>query len=153
MKSKKSKSVMWGRGVLAVLALFLSATLAMASSPKISKDLQGKNSADTVKVIVQFDRAPTAAYHQKVISRGGALKRELGRFRGASYTMPASALEDLASDPSVLYITPDRTLHGASSAWTLDYHNETINRDRASNGPGWHGHRHSRDRQRNRQRR
>ena len=103
MKGKKTKSVMWGRRVLTMLALFLIATLAMASSPKISRDLQ-KLTATTnnVNVIVQFDRTPDVTYHQKVFGRGGALRKQLGHFRGASYTMPASMLEDLAKDPGVV---------------------------------------------------
>ena len=115
---------------LVICALTVSACLAFAGSPKISRDLKAKEASGQVDVIVQFRSVPTAAHHQKVFNRGGKLKRQLGRFKGAAYTMPASELEDLASDPAVLYITPDRKLHGASTgqpAAVLDFHNETIN--------------------------
>jgi serine protease AprX len=133
MKGKKSKSVMWGRRVLTVLALFLSATLAIASSPKMSKDLAAKSRSGDIDVIVQFNHVPNVADHQRVGNHGGRLKRQLGRFRGALYTVSAARLEELANDPNVAYVTPDRKLKGASSAWTLDYHNETINTSAASN--------------------
>ncbi len=44
--------------------------------------------------------------------------------------MPASMLRDLADDPDVTYISPDRKLRGAgtaSSDWNLDYHTDTVN--------------------------
>jgi len=133
MKSKQTWSAMRGT-ILTMCALTLSASLAFAGSNKISKDQTGKTSGQ-VDVIVQFKQAPTAYHHEKVLSRGGKIKRELGRFKGGAYTMPASALEDLANDPDVVYITPDRPLSGAStssSAWTLDYHSETINTSAAT---------------------
>jgi len=153
MKSKQTWSAMRGT-ILTMCALTLSASLAFAGSNKISKDQTGKTSGQVdgiashkiskdlvgkasgqVDVIVQFKQAPTAYHHEKVLSRGGKIKRELGRFKGGAYTMPASALEDLANDPDVVYITPDRPLSGAStssSAWTLDYHSETINTSAAT---------------------
>ncbi len=111
-------------------AAILSAGTAFADSAKISKDLGGKNGADQVDVIVQFNQAPTARYHQKVLSRGGKLRRELGLVKGGAYSLPASALADLAADPDVVYISPDRPLHGAnddSFTPVLDYRNETVN--------------------------
>jgi serine protease AprX len=79
-------------------------------------------------VIVQFRQVPTARHHQKVLDRGGKLRRELGRFRGAAYSMPASALASLAADPEVVYISPDRPVHASSTvAPVLDYHTDAIN--------------------------
>ncbi len=141
-KPARCKSAMWGRAIprkakwkkralLAVCAaILLSAGMAFADSAKISNDLGGKNGADQVDVIVQFNQAPTARYHQKVLSRGGKLHRELGLVKGGAYSLPASALADLAADPDVVYISPDRPLHGAnddSFTPVLDYHNETVN--------------------------
>lgn len=125
---------MWGRTFLTMCALILSASLAFAgphnSHNKMSKDLQAKNSAGLVNVIVQFNQVPTARHHQKVLNRGGKLNRVLGRFKGAAYRMPASMVADLANDPEVRYISPDRPVHGASAgsaSAVLDYHNESIN--------------------------
>jgi serine protease AprX len=107
----------------------LCAGLAYGSSAKISKDLAKKSGSDQVNVIVQFNNVPTARHHKKISSRGGKLNRALGHFRGGAYSIPASAIADLANDPEVVFISPDRPLHGASNGPTigLDYHAETIN--------------------------
>jgi len=129
MKRKQSKSAMWGRTVLIVSALLLTASLAFAGSHKMSKEFDGKKLSGQVDVIVQFNQVPTSRHHQKIASRGGKLKRELGRFKGAAYRMPASKLAGLANDPEVRYISPDRPVHGASNGPgqpVLDYHNESI---------------------------
>lgn len=123
---------LWGKALLIMSALILCSNLAFAGSHKISKDLRGKDPSSQVDVIVQFDHAPTAKYHQKIVDRGGKLKRELGNFKGAVYTMPVSELEDLAKDPAVKYISIDRPLRGSgTTSWVLDYHNETINSSNA----------------------
>ena len=130
MNRKTSKSAMWGRTIAALCALIVSASLAFAGSPKLSRDLAEKKSSDRVDVIVQFNQVPTARHHEKVLSRGGAIKRELGRFKGAAYSVPVSALAELASDPEVVYISLDRPLRGASTGSAtavLDHHTDTIN--------------------------
>jgi serine protease AprX len=130
MTSKQRKSAMWGRTALALLAVILSASLAFAGPRKMSKDLDGKKPSDRVDVIVQFNQVPTARHHQKVLARGGKLRRELGRFKGGAYTISASELARLAADPEVVYISPDRPLRGASAgspAVVLDYHTDAVN--------------------------
>ncbi|MFZ1087332.1 MAG: S8 family peptidase, partial [Terracidiphilus sp.] len=107
--------------------MLLSASLAFAGSPKLSSDLQGPSASDQVDVIVQFNHAPTAAYHQKVYSRGGTLKQSLGQFKGGAYTIPAAALADLANDPDVVFISPDRPLHSSKTNAVNDFHTASIN--------------------------
>src|SRR5579883_2071794 len=115
---------------LALLLGLVIATVGPASTAddKIAPDLLTHRSR-TVDVIVEYKEAPTAVHHEKVLSRGGVLKRELGgAIRGAAYTIPASAIEDLARDSQVVYIAPDRPVKGllnytaaavnASIAWT-----------------------------------
>ena len=123
-------SAMWGRAFMTICALLLSASLAFAGTPKMSKDLQGAKTSGQVDVIVQYTHVPTAFHHQKVLSKGGKIKRELGRFKGSAYTMPASRLAELAADPDVTFISPDRPLKGASTgspAAILDFHTDAIN--------------------------
>jgi serine protease AprX len=122
---------MWGRTLLAACTVLLGANLAFAGSPKMAKDLEGKNAFDQVDVIVQFKQAPTALHHQKVLSRGGTLRHKLGLVKSGAYRMPASALADLAADPDVAYISPDRPVSGmldltaaavnAAAAWSSGY--------------------------------
>jgi serine protease AprX len=106
----------WRKVFLMASVLILSTTLAFAGSSKMAKDLENRNAADTVAVIVQFKQAPTAAHHQKVLSRGGSLKQELSLVKGGAYSMPASKLAELAADPDVAYIAPDRPVQTAG--WT-----------------------------------
>jgi serine protease AprX len=129
MKRKYSKSCLWGRTFLVLLAFVFAAGMAFAETRKISPDLHAKTASDKVDVIVQFTEVPKAAHHEKVLSRGGRIKRELGGFKGAAYTIPASALADLANDPDVVYISPDRPLRNSSTgnpATILDYHLASI---------------------------
>ena len=107
---------------LLFLILGCCATPTMFGGAKISPDLPLGRRSDVVDVIVQFQAPVTAAYHQKVIDRGGQLKQALEVVRGGLYSMPAGMLEDLAQDPDVNYISPDRTVRGM-----LDYANPTIN--------------------------
>jgi len=130
MKPNPTRSSRWGTTLLALCATIFSAGMAFATPQKISSDLKAKTAADQVDVIVQFTQVPTAAHHEKILSRGGTVKRELGQFKGAAYSMPASALADLAADPDVVYISPDRPLNGASDPKpeaVNDYHTGAVN--------------------------
>jgi len=133
MRSNRIKSATWGRTLLTLSAILLSAILAYAgpaTNHKMSSDLQGKTLPAQVNVIVQFNHVPNVGNHQMVQSWGGVLRRELPSVKGATYSVPASALASLASDPSVVYISPNRHLKSAGTASTsqlLDYHLETIN--------------------------
>jgi len=130
MKRSHCHSGIWGRTLLMVCALLLSASLAFAQERKMSKDLDGKNPSDQVDVIVQFTHAPTAKHHKKVVDRGGKFKQEHALIKGGSYSLPASALADLAADPDVAYISADRSVTSTGSADTnavLDYYLPTLN--------------------------
>jgi hypothetical protein len=89
MYCKPTRRALWERTSLTVFVLILSANLAYASSTKLSKDLQELSGSNQIDVIVQFNHVPTAEYHQKVLSRGGVLKQNLGQFKGAAYMVPA----------------------------------------------------------------
>src|ERR1035441_7240118 len=122
MNLTRTRSAMWGRAFLTMCALILSLTLSpFAGQHRMSKDLEERKPTDQVDVIVQIKEVPTANHHQRLKNRGGMLKRDLGQFRGASYTGPASALADLADDPDVVYVSPDRPLYSTSTA-VNDFH-------------------------------
>ena len=82
------------------------------SGPKIARDLEGVDPASKVDVIVQFAKQPTGANHQRILDRGGEFKRDLSIIKAGHYSVPASALADLASDPDVVSISPDRAVRG-----------------------------------------
>src|SRR6266699_2144055 len=113
------KGPAWGTRVAAVVILILlTAGLSFADGKKhkLSKDvedLKSGPSATTVDVIIQFNQAPTQAHHQKVQDKGGVLKTKLDFINGAHYSVPVEALDALADDPDVVYISPDRPVRGA----------------------------------------
>jgi serine protease AprX len=119
-----------------LLGLTLSTTLAFAANPKLAHDMDNLDQASTVNVIVQFKEAPTAVQHKKVTDRGGTLRSELGFVKAGSYRIPVSELNDLASEPDVVYISPDRPLRGmldnttgavnAATAWNAGYNGAGI---------------------------
>ena len=86
-----------------------------------------------VDVIVQFTSTPSAQQNQAVRAKGGSLKAQFGRLNAAAYTVPGSAIRDLASLPGVVYISPDRAVSGK-----LDYAAAAVNATIARRY-GWSG--------------
>src|SRR5450631_2144702 len=100
---------------LGTLAVAQNRPVAGRSIPnhKVSQDLQIADSDETVNVIVQFRQAPTERHHLAVQARGGRLRTDLHAIRASVYSIPASRLAELADDPDVEYISPDRPVAGA----------------------------------------
>jgi serine protease AprX len=103
-------SAAWGR-VVGLALLMLSAIPSYASTPaKFSADLQqraaGANSM--VTVIVQFRQMPGDASLKTMQLGGAAIKSKLHTIRAVTMRVPVSMLANLAKDPNVAYITPDR---------------------------------------------
>src|SRR2546422_970413 len=107
------------------------ATVAVAAHPKIADDLGPAKSDGSVDVIIQFQHAPTESHHSKVRRHGGEVKSTLHLFNAAAYSVPADSLNDLAGDPEVAYISPDRDLQGL-----LDYAGPTVGANLA-HAYGW----------------
>ena len=133
------KTTTWGRRLafLALIAL-LSAGLSFADGKKhaLSADLDALKSSKhsaTVDVIIQFNQTPTPAHHQKVQNNGGVLKTKLDFIKGAHYSVPVEALDALADDPDVAYISPNRPVKGS-----LDHVVSAVNADLAY-ASGWNG--------------
>jgi serine protease AprX len=131
MELKRVRSATWGRNLLVSSALILSASVAMAGQHKLSRDLVGKTgNGGNLDVIVQFGHRPSTVDDNLVASHGGVMKRHLGKFQGAVYTVSAARLVELSNDPGVAYVSPDRKLRGTGTPSTtavIDYHKETIN--------------------------
>ncbi|HXJ95391.1 MAG TPA: S8 family peptidase [Terriglobia bacterium] len=120
---------------LALIGLFIFSASAFGKNAKIARDLD-TTPGKKVDVIVTYNHAVTTSQHQKVFSRGGTLRTELKSVKGGAYTISSDALEDLASDPEVAHISPDRKLKGmldltaaavnASAAWTAGWYGAGI---------------------------
>ena len=108
------------------------------ANPKLSPDLQSVDPSSNVRVIVQYGPAPqnvsllgavlnAVAPLTNILKLGGVVTLLSDILNAVVCTLPASGLEALANDPSVTYISPDRTLTArldytaaavnASSAW------------------------------------
>src|SRR5258708_17916360 len=126
------KTTTWGArlALLALITMLLAGLcLADGNKHKLSNDLEvlkGGKSGATVDVIIQFNQTPTAGHHQKVQNKGGVLKTKLDFIKGAHYSVPVEALDALADDPDVAYISPDRPVRGL-----LDNTVATVNGDYA----------------------
>jgi len=110
------------------LVILLTATgLAYGRQLKLATELMRIDRGATADVIIQFRDMPTQRHHAKVWAKGGVLRRELRLVKGGLYRVPARALADLANDPDVAYISPNRPVAmmmdmtdaavNASAAW------------------------------------
>ena len=108
--------------VLAFNLFMLGIGTAFARHPKVAPDLEDKPSCATVDIIVQFTRVPGVATRQRVSSRGGILRRDLGGSRAGVYRITAGQLETLANDPDIAYISPNRAVKA-----TMDHSVAAIN--------------------------
>jgi serine protease AprX len=124
-------SAVWGKRGLALWILTLSASLAFASNPKLSQDLEDVDQNSTVHVIVKYKSGPSDAKTSDVTSKGGKENKRLDLVQGSAYSMPASALSNLAADDDVEYIVPDRRLRAAEDGQNfsipLSIPDQTIN--------------------------
>src|SRR5437773_1164917 len=127
------KEMAHGRSGLRFLVLTLATGLRLASAPGLSvgqgkkssgtstsaKDLAGKHHNTAVDVIVQF--RPGKASHTAIHARGGSVKDDLPVVDAVLTSLPVNALEGLANDLNVIFVSPDREIHS-----TMDYANPTI---------------------------
>src|SRR5215470_17473915 len=58
----------------------------------LAKAHQGSATGQTVKVIVEYKQVPSAAHYATMQGRGGHLHTRLHMIKGASFTIPVSAL-------------------------------------------------------------
>ncbi len=59
---------------------------------------------------MQFRNGGTETEIDKVVQKGGAKKKKLKAAKGALFSVPATQLETIASDPDVEFIAKDRTV-------------------------------------------
>lgn len=118
----------WGRRVILLVALAFIASLSFGQrdsfnderaetrTRKMAPELQSlaeqaqlsPTASKNVRVIVQFKQTPTQHHFDKVQARGGKMGARLDLVNGGAFSLPASALKDLADDDEVAFIAPDR---------------------------------------------
>src|SRR5581483_2751884 len=121
----EKQSAVWGFltrkvAVWSVASLVLMAPLNAGS--KLARELERVDSQANVDVIVQYRDTPTSIHHERVHRLGGTFHRQLNVIGGAHYTVPASALEDLANDPDVESVHLDHAIKASTTNInTIDY--------------------------------
>ena len=104
---------------------FIFGALVCSAAPKkfkISNDLLNVDPASEVNVIIQWKHAPSQTEEDKVLNRGGHSGQKFAHIRSGRYKVPGYALNDLAHDPDVAYISPDRPVRAK-----LDYTTSAVN--------------------------
>jgi len=137
----------WGGVRLLLLALILVANQSFAQNvravldndgssvngklaPDLARVLQGSSSR-SMRVIVQYNQAPSANHFAKAQSVGAKLNLNLSLVNAGAFTMSPAAIRALAMDDNVAFISPDRKLKGmddytdsaigVSTAWNSGY--------------------------------
>ena len=126
--------------IAAALSLCVNTAVWGADLEKLSPELKrsvathsaaGKgtagNSSQNVEVIVQYKVHPTAAHHGRVAERGGKLLHQFEHVKAAHYSVPASSLAELANDPDVAYISPNRPVKGMLNITAATVHSDIAN--------------------------
>src|SRR5208282_2270082 len=104
----KPNSVVWGSGNAASPSS--TSDSAAAATTKFSADLNDHVGQDgMVTVIVQHRQMPASAHLKEMQGRGAVIRSKFQSIHAVTMHIPASMVEELAKDPNVLYITPDRT--------------------------------------------
>jgi serine protease AprX len=123
--NSRAFSAAWGRVLgLALLVLMTVPSYAGTKSvpTKFSTDLQQHVEANgMVTVIVQHRQMPSNAHLKTMQGRGATIKSQFHTIKAVTMRVPASMLAELARDPNVTYITPDRTQKMAANPVTEEF--------------------------------
>ncbi len=95
--------------ILIIPFLCVSFAAAQKLSPQIAMPRPGK----VANVIVQYRETESETFNVKVRSLGRAVKQVHGELGMLSVAATAENLEELAADPNVEYVTPDRPVQGS----------------------------------------
>jgi len=102
------------------------------AAPKMAPDIPNVSPSTPVEVIVRFKSSPTKD-DLKLLGPYGQVKRTLDVVNAVHIALPRQALDALAANPSILYISPNRPLTS-----TLDVATQAANANLAWS-TGWTG--------------
>ena len=121
----------WLRRQFLIWSGFLISTgLASAQASKIAPDLVNLLTGllKPTNVVIQYNTAPTLLNVTKLLSLGGVINAQYVSIPAIAVKLPAAVVSVLALDPSIAYISPDRSVAGA-----LDLTTAAVNADIAYN--------------------
>jgi len=103
-------SVVWGPSH-PITPFTVTGTGGNAAVNKFANDLTDHvDENGLVTVIVQYRQMPTASALTNLKGRGAMLRSKLNLIHAVTLHVPADMVEELAKDPNVVYITPDRPM-------------------------------------------
>jgi len=122
-------SVVWGKTLSTTPPVTIAPPPGTTGSDAISKfsaDLQHQaptngTGSGMVTVIVQHRQMPTSAHLKAMQGRGATIKAQFHTIRAVTMRVPVSMLAELAKDPNVSYVTPDRTQKMAANPVTEEF--------------------------------
>ncbi|MGB8013529.1 MAG: S8 family peptidase [Terriglobales bacterium] len=118
-------SAAWGRALGLAFLLFSAVPFYARTTPvptKLSTDVQQRADADgMVTVIVQHRQMPSDGHLKAIQGRGATIKSKFHAIRGVVMRVPVGMLAELAKDPNVTYITPDREQKMTASPTTEEF--------------------------------
>jgi serine protease AprX len=109
--------------VKGAVRIFLAGVVSVAAfgGSRIARDMPASTPSGTIDIIVQFKTQPNAEALQQVRA-AGQLRRQYRAIPAVHMTVPVSMIERIASNPSVVYVSPDRT-----TTSSLDITTQTVN--------------------------
>src|ERR1035438_8090983 len=124
-------SFAWGQtnvspDLTAALSTSTIAKTSMSSSAA-SSDSSSSSSTAAVDIIVQYKTAPTNTQYQAVTTLGGTLVTQYGAVTSAQHSVPKSAVQSLAADPNVAYISLNRPVKGMLNITAAAVHSDVAN--------------------------
>ena len=126
--TSQPNSVVWGPGIIHTASILPTAPAptspgsSAAAVNKFSADLNDHVGQDgMVTVIVQHRQMPSSAHLKGMQSRGATIRSKFNSIRAVTMNVPASMVEELANDPNVLYITPDRVQKMTANPTTEEF--------------------------------
>jgi len=114
------------RNFLLISFLLGSALFVSARNDKLSPDTRHDGN-DAVDVIVQFKHRPGSAHAAAVTNKGGVFKGDLSLIKALHISIPANRIAELAKDPEVVYVTPDRQLAPTATTISFDVPSSAVN--------------------------
>ena len=94
-----------------VFALATGPVFAGPHHSKIAPDARQPQSSSTVPVIVQYLQEPGSPQEQGISNIGGRVKSRMHSIHAIAADIPPGALDQLANDPNVSYISIDRPVY------------------------------------------
>lgn len=90
------------------------------SSPKLSSELKKIKGEKDLNIIVRYRSTPTQRDRDKFLEKEAAVVGSYDRLKTVAYRVNSQFLEGLATDPEILYVSPDREVKAHALSATAE---------------------------------